>query len=243
MSKTFYMPGEQRAAKVGELFATIARRYDLINDIQSFGLHRAWKRRLLRLAEPRAGERALDLCCGTGDLALALAARGVQTVGLDFSEPMLEVAREKSKFQIPNSKAEFIHGDAQRIPFPENAFDLLTIGYGLRNLADLDAGLRDMFRVTKPGGRLLVLEFGKPDNSAWRGIYFGYLKFFLPIFGKVFCGNAAAYSYILESLKHYPAQQEVAERMQAQGWQNVRVFNLMGGIMSIQRAEKQRSAE
>jgi len=234
----FYMRGEQRAAKVGELFATIARRYDLINDVQSFGLHRVWKRRLLRLAEPRAGERALDLCCGTGDLALALAARGVHAVGLDFSEPMLEVAKEKAEGRKQKAEVKFVHGDAQRIPFPENAFDLLTIGYGLRNLADLDAGLRDMFRVTKPGGRLLVLEFGKPDNTAWRGIYFGYLKFLLPFFGKVFCGNAAAYAYILESLKHYPAQQEVAERMRAQGWRNVRVFNLMGGIMSIHRAEK-----
>ena len=234
----FYMRGEQRAAKVGELFATIARRYDLINDVQSFGLHRVWKRRLLRLAEPRAGERALDLCCGTGDLALALAARGVHAVGLDFSEPMLEVAKEKAEGRKQKAEVKFVHGDAQRIPFPENAFDLLTIGYGLRNLADLDAGLRDMFRVTKPGGRLLVLEFGKPDNTAWRGIYFGYLKFLLPFFGKVFCGNAAAYAYILESLKHYPAQQEVTERMRAQGWRNVRVFNLMGGIMSIHRAEK-----
>jgi len=238
MSNMFYMRGEQRAAKVGELFATIARRYDLINDVQSFGLHRVWKRRLLRLAEPRAGERALDLCCGTGDLALALAARGVHAVGLDFSEPMLEVAKEKAEGRKQKAEVKFVHGDAQRIPFPENAFDLLTIGYGLRNLADLDAGLRDMFRVTKPGGRLLVLEFGKPDNTAWRGIYFGYLKFLLPFFGKVFCGNAAAYAYILESLKHYPAQQEVTERMRAQGWRNVRVFNLMGGIMSIHRAEK-----
>jgi demethylmenaquinone methyltransferase/2-methoxy-6-polyprenyl-1,4-benzoquinol methylase len=238
MSKTFYIPGEERAAKVGELFATIARRYDLINDIQSFWLHRAWKRRLLRMAELHAGERALDLCCGTGDLALALAARGVQTVGLDFSEPMLEVAREKSKVQSPKSKVEFVHGDAQKIPFPDKSFDLLTIGYGLRNLADLDAGLRDMFRVTKPGGRLLVLEFGKPDNALWRGIYFTYLKLFLPVFGKLFCGNAAAYAYILESLKHYPAQRGVAEKMRAQGWENVQIVNLMGGVMSIHRAEK-----
>ena len=238
MGNTFYMPGERRAEKVGELFAAIARRYDRINDVQSFGLHRMWKRKLLNLAEARAGERGLDLCCGTGDLALALAARGVETTGLDFSEPMLEVAREKSKVQIPKFKVAFVHGDAQRIPFPENAFDLLTIGYGLRNLADLDAGLRDMLRVTKPGGRLLALEFGKPDNSIWRGLYFGYLRFFLPIFGKLFCGNSAAYAYILESLKHYPSQGEAAERMRAVGWQNVRVFNLMGGVMSIHRAEK-----
>ncbi|HEY2082703.1 MAG TPA: bifunctional demethylmenaquinone methyltransferase/2-methoxy-6-polyprenyl-1,4-benzoquinol methylase UbiE [Verrucomicrobiae bacterium] len=238
MTNKFYTPGEQRAAKVGELFATIAGRYDLINDIQSFGMHRLWKRRVLRLARVRPGERALDLCCGTGDLALALAKKGADVTGLDFSEPMLRVAREKSKVQSPKSKVEFICGDAQRIPFPDEAFDILTIGYGLRNLADLDVGLRDMRRVTKPGGRLVALEFAKPDNSAWRAIYFGYLKIFLPIFGKIFCGNAAAYGYILESLKNYPAQQAVAARMRDLGWQNVRVINLMGGIMSIHYAEK-----
>jgi demethylmenaquinone methyltransferase/2-methoxy-6-polyprenyl-1,4-benzoquinol methylase len=246
MTNKFYTPGEQRAAKVRELFAAIASRYDLINDIQSFGLHRAWKRRLLRLARVQPGERALDLCCGTGDLALALAQRGAEVTGLDFSEAMLRVARAKSsasaqpEAQSPKSQIEFICGDAQKIPFADETFDVLTIGYGLRNLADLDAGLKDMWRVTKPGGRLLVLEFGKPNNSAWRAIYFGYLKLLLPVFGRIFCGNAAAYGYILESLKHYPAQKAVAERMRASGWQNVQVIDLMGGTMSIHCAEKKK---
>jgi demethylmenaquinone methyltransferase/2-methoxy-6-polyprenyl-1,4-benzoquinol methylase len=153
---------------------------------------------------------------------------------------MLQVAKEKSaRFeQRSKTKVEFIRGDAQQIPFPDDSFDLLTIGYGLRNLADLDAGLRDMWRVTKPGGRLVALEFGKPPNAAWRGIYFSYLKFMLPIFGKIFCGNSAAYAYILESLNHYPAQQAVAAKMTELGWRNVRVFNLIGGVMSIHCAEK-----
>ena len=238
MTNEFYKPGEERAARVSALFATVARRYDLINDIQSFGLHRVWKRRLLGFAHAHPGERALDLCCGTGDIALALAKQGAEVVGLDFSEPMLQVALEKLKKQSPKAKVEFIRGDAQQIPFPENSFDVLTIGYGLRNLANLDAGLRDMLRVTKPGGRLLVLEFGKPANSLWRTIYFGYLKFFLPIFGKLFCGNSAAYAYILESLKHYPTQKGVAAKMAELGWQNVSIINLIGGIMSIHSAEK-----
>jgi demethylmenaquinone methyltransferase/2-methoxy-6-polyprenyl-1,4-benzoquinol methylase len=238
VTNKFYIPGEQRAVKVGELFAAIAGRYDLINDIQSFGLHRLWKRRVLRLTGARPGNRALDLCCGTGDLALGLAKRGAQVTGLDFSEAMLRVAREKSKVQSPKSKVDFVCGDAQQIPFPDETFDVLTIGYGLRNLSDLDAGLREMWRVTKPGGRLVALEFAKPDNAAWRAMYFSYLKFFLPIFGKIFCGNAAAYSYILESLKHYPAQQAVATRLRDLGWQNVQVINLMGGVMSIHYAEK-----
>jgi demethylmenaquinone methyltransferase/2-methoxy-6-polyprenyl-1,4-benzoquinol methylase len=238
MTNEFYSPGEQRAAKVAQLFATVARRYDLINDVQSFGFHRVWKHQLLRLANVQPGEHALDLCCGTGDLAFGLAKQGAQVVGLDFSEPMLQVATEKAKAHQFKTPVQFIRGDAQQISFPENSFDLLTIGYGLRNLANLDAGLKDMCRVTKPGGRLLALEFGKPNNRAWRGVYFGYLKFLLPVFGKIFCGNSAAYAYILESLKHYPAQEEVAARMRATGWHTVRVTNLMGGIMSIHSAEK-----
>src|SRR5437762_8256077 len=127
MINTYYQPGDERAAKVGDLFAAIAPRYDLINDIQSFGLHRAWKRRLVRLAAPQPGERALDLCCGTGDLAFALAQGGAEVVGLDFSEPMLTVARKKCMVQSANSKLQisnstiasptFLHGDAQRVPF------------------------------------------------------------------------------------------------------------------------------
>src|ERR1051325_4319519 len=149
MANEFYRPGEQRAAKVGELFATIAPRYDLVNDAQSFGLHRIWKRKLIRLANVTPGERALDLCCGTGDLAFALAERGARVTGLDFSEAMLRVAIEKSKVRSSKFKVEFVRGDAQQIPFPENTFDIVTIGYGLRNLADLEAGIRGMLRVTK----------------------------------------------------------------------------------------------
>jgi len=245
VTNEYYQPGEERAAKVGQLFATIARRYDLINDIQSFGIHRRWKKRVLKLARIQAGERALDLCCGTGDITFALEKKGAEVTGLDFSEPMLEVAREKAarihasaNANSPAARIQFIQGDAQRIPFPEDAFDVLTIGYGLRNLADLDAGLRDMLRVTKPGGRLVALEFGKPANAVWRAIYFGYLKFMLPIFGKIFCGNSAAYAYILESLSYYPAQQGVAEKLAQLGWRNIRVINLLGGVMSIHYAEK-----
>jgi demethylmenaquinone methyltransferase/2-methoxy-6-polyprenyl-1,4-benzoquinol methylase len=245
MTNEYYKPGEERAEKVGQLFATIARRYDLINDIQSFGIHRLWKRRVLRLARIQPGERALDLCCGTGDIAFALARKGVDVTGLDFSEPMLKVAREKlGRFNLAgggksfSGRVQFLQGDAQKIPFSDNSFDVVTIGYGLRNLADLEAGLRDMLRVTKLGGRFVALEFGKPANGLWRGIYFSYLKFMLPVFGKVFCGDSAAYGYVLESLSHYPAQQGVADKLIQLGWRNVRVINLLGGVMSIHYAEK-----
>ena len=243
MPDTFFDSGEQRAAKVHDLFARIAPRYDLINDLQSFGLHRYWKRRLIQMAGARPGARALDVCCGTGDIAFALARCGAGVVGLDFGERMLgEAEGRKSKVQSPKSKVSgnapyFIRGDAQRIPFADKTFDIVTVGYGLRNLASWETGLQEMRRVAKSGGRLLALDFGKPENGIWRGIYFGYLKLFVPWLGRVFCGNAAAYAYILESLKHYPAQLEVARKMREMGLVNVRVVNLLGGAMSINYGE------
>jgi demethylmenaquinone methyltransferase / 2-methoxy-6-polyprenyl-1,4-benzoquinol methylase len=241
VSNAFYVPGEQRAAKVNDLFARIARRYDLINDLQSFGLHRLWKRRVVKLAKIKNSDDALDLCCGTGDLALALAQRGAETTGLDFSPQMLEVAQirrqKNSKFKTQNLK--FIQGDAQQIPFPENSFDIVTVGYGLRNLTSWERGLDEMFRVAKPGARLIVLDFGKPANALWRAFYFAHLKCSVPLIGLLFCGNAQAYAYILESLKNYPAQLAVAEKMRGLKLANVRVINLLGGAMAINYGEKQ----
>ena len=239
MSNAYYAPGDQRAAKVNALFARIARRYDFLNDLQSFGLHRLWKRRVVRLAQIKSGDRALDLCCGTGDISFALARGGAATTGLDFSQQMLEVAVQRQshlKSQISNLK--FLQGDAQQLPFPENSFDIVTVGYGLRNLTSWERGLDEMWRVARPGARLIVLDFGKPANALWRGLYFAHLKMSVPLMGWLFCGDASAYAYILESLKHYPAQLAVAEKMRALKLENVRVINLLGGAMAINCGEK-----
>jgi demethylmenaquinone methyltransferase / 2-methoxy-6-polyprenyl-1,4-benzoquinol methylase len=234
MAKTYYEPGAERANKVNELFTRIAGRYDLINDLQSFGLHRYWKKRVVKKARPRPGETALDLCCGTGDIALELARKGAEVRGVDFSERMLEIARERqTKAGTAFARMQFISGDAQNTPFPEATFDIITIGYGLRNLASWETGLREMHRLAKPGGRLVILEFGKPENRIWRGVYETYLKLFSPALGLVFCGDPAAYSYILESLKHYPGQRVVGEKMQELDLENVQVIDLLGGAMSI----------
>jgi ubiquinone/menaquinone biosynthesis methyltransferase len=253
MASTYFDPGDQRAAKVQELFGQIAPRYDLINDLQSFGLHRYWKRRVIELARPEPGQRALDLCCGTGDLAQALARRGAHVAGLDFSVEMLQAAQRRGAQTRETATATLVHAprstlhaptppsflraDALHIPFADHAFDIITVGYGLRNLADWAGGLREMQRVAKPGGRLVVLDFGKPDNALWRGLYFGYLRLFVPCLGQIFCGDARAYAYILESLKHYPAQHGVAAKMQELGLINVKIISLLGGAMSINYGE------
>lgn len=238
MSNAFYAPGPDRAAKVGSLFTAIAKRYDFINDVQSFRLHRRWKRLVADLAAIRPGNRALDVCCGTGDLALALAARGAVVVGLDFSEAMLAVAESKKHEPAPHRQPRFLQGDAQNIPFPAGSFDVITVGYGLRNLSDWEMGLKEMVRVARPGARLLVLDFGKPDNALWRAVYFAYLRLVVPMFGLVFCRNADAYGYILESLKHYPAQRGVEAKMRELGLKDVRIINFLGGAMSINFGRK-----
>ena len=240
MSNVFYTPGEQRAARVNDLFAAIARRYDLLNDLQSFGWHRHWKRRVAKLAAVPPGGRALDVCCGTGDIAFALARRGAEVTGLDSSREMLEVAEARrlksSKPRVQNPI--FIQGDAQEIPFPDETFAAVTVGYGLRNLTRWEAGLGEMQRVARPGARLIVLDFGKPANALWRKIYFAHLRRSVPLIGRWFCGNADAYAYILESLKHYPEHLAVAEKMRELKLVNVRVINLLGGAMAINYGEK-----
>ncbi len=228
----YFTPGDQRAASVNALFAAIATRYDRINDIQSLGLHRRWKRRMVELANVKPGNLALDVCCGTGDIARALAGRGARVTGLDFSQEMLSVAKSREAVGQPSS-VDYQHGDAMKIPFPNASFDVVTVGYGLRNLADWEIGLSEMVRMAKPGARLLVLDFGKPDNSLWRAAYFSYLRVCVPLFGLLFCRNAAAYAYILESLKHFPAQRGVETKMHALGLTEVRIHNLLGGAMSI----------
>jgi demethylmenaquinone methyltransferase / 2-methoxy-6-polyprenyl-1,4-benzoquinol methylase len=236
MANKFYSPGAQQAGRVRDLFATVAARYDLVNDLQSFGLHRLWKRQLIRQARPAPADQALDLCCGTGDVTFALERAGCVVVGLDFSAPMLEVARARR--QRGGLRASLLRGDALVLPFADDQFDMVTISYGLRNVADFEGALREMVRVLRPGGRLLVLDFGKPPNPLWRAVYFAYLRFAVPVLGRIFCGDSQTHAYILESLRNYPAQEGVARAMHALNCTNVGVTNLLGGMMSINYGEK-----
>jgi len=224
----FYQADEHRAEKVRELFATIARRYDLLNDIMSLGLHRRWKRRLVELAgQPRD---VLDLCCGTGDIALRFRAR---VVGVDFTEEMLRVAVARG-----HSAISWIRADALRLPFADNSFDAVTVGYGLRNLSDIGQGLHEILRVLRPGGKLVTLDFGKPESPTLRALYFGYLRAVLPILGRIFCGDPDTHGYILTSLQDYPAQRGIKELMASRGWSDCGFEEFWVGSMAINYGTK-----
>jgi demethylmenaquinone methyltransferase/2-methoxy-6-polyprenyl-1,4-benzoquinol methylase len=152
---------------------------------------------------------------------------------------MLAIAAARQRqLKFPRPGLNFLPGDAQQLPFPDHTFDIVTISYGLRNLADWERCVDEMFRVARPGARLVVLDFGKPANAVWRAVYFTHLRLSVPLIGWLFCGNARAYAYILESLKNYPAQPAVAEKMRALKLNNVRVINLLGGAMAINYGEK-----
>jgi demethylmenaquinone methyltransferase/2-methoxy-6-polyprenyl-1,4-benzoquinol methylase len=238
MAESYYNPGAERATKVRQLFSRIANRYDLLNDLQSFGLHRQWKRRVVALAALKPNQKALDVCCGTGDLTFGLAESGAEVLGLDFTNEMLARAALR-KSRKPGQNVSFIQGDAQSLPFENASFDSVTVGYGLRNLADWQKGLAEMVRVVRPGGRVVVLEFGKPSWKPWRAVYFGYLRLLVPILGWAAAGDRRAYSYILESLQQYPGQVAVENAMRELGLGSLRTFNILGGAMSINYGVKE----
>ena len=224
--------------KVDRLFGAIAARYNLVNDIQSLGLHRVWKRRVVALANLNEGETGLDLCCGTGDIAIGLAKRGGSIVGMDLNRPMLNQAAA-CLAKRGEQRVSLAQADALNLPLGDHTLDLVTIGYGLRNLANMEDGLREITRVLKPGGRLLILDFGKPANRLLRSSYYLYLAWMLPVFGWLCCGNASAYAYILDSLKKYPAQKGVAAKLGFLGYKSVQIIDIMGGTMSFHVAIKQ----
>jgi demethylmenaquinone methyltransferase / 2-methoxy-6-polyprenyl-1,4-benzoquinol methylase len=223
----------ERAPKVRAMFSRLAWRYDLINDLMSLGMHRRWKRETVRLAlSGRTRPRVLDLCCGSGDLCFLAEGRGAGRVtGADFTLPMLAVARRRAA--ACSSRSRFVQADALALPFAAASFDVITISYGLRNIADIARALGEMRRVLAPGGRAVVLDFGKPDNAAAGAIYRGMLRAMMPVVGWLFHGDPETYMYIPESLERYPAQRGVDQLMQAAGFTDVRHENRLLGTMGI----------
>lgn len=223
---------------VRTLFATIADRYDLITVLLSYGRDRYWKRRLVSMADARPDGSALDLATGTGDIAFALSARSARVVGLDVTFRMIELARAKRQ-QRPAPL--FLVGDMQALPFAADSFDLVTTGYGLRNVPNLTTALDEVSRVLKPGGQLLSLDFNRPANAVVRGVYLSYLTVIGSALGWMLHRDPDTYRYIPASIKRYPGAAGVARLMKERGFTNVRHYSVLGGLMAIHRGYKRGS--
>ena len=214
------------AVTVREMFGAIAARYDLLNRILSLGTDRSWRRRACEELAVAPGELAADLCCGTGDLALALARRGAVVVGADFSRQMLSIARAKGLARIAEA-------DGLRLPFPDGRLDLATVAFGVRNLADLEAGLREIHRVLKPGGRVGILEFAAPPSPVFRPIYLAYLRWVVPALGAIVSGRRSAYAYLASSIQGFPDQSRMEGILRAAGFARVRHVDFAAGIAAL----------
>ena len=215
---------------VRTLFDTIADRYDLITVLLSYGQDRRWKRRLVAQAAARPGERALDLAAGTGDIALALADAGARVTALDLTHRMLELARAK------DPSLACVTADMMALPFPDASMDLVTTGYGLRNVPILDGALREIARVLRPGGRFLSLDFERPAGRLLRGAYLGYLSVVGGAVGTVLHGDPDTYRYIPASLARYPGAAGVGRLLAATGFEQVAITPLLGGLMALHAA-------
>jgi demethylmenaquinone methyltransferase / 2-methoxy-6-polyprenyl-1,4-benzoquinol methylase len=226
---------DKRPGDVAAMFDGLAGRYDLLNDVLSVGQDRRWRRVVAAAVGAGPGERVLDLAAGTGTSSLAFTGAGAQCVACDFSLGMLRVGKQRAAGQ-PSSRVSFVAGDALDIPFGNQSFDAVTISFGLRNVADPDAALAEMLRVTKPGGRLVICEFSHLPGRRLDAVYSRYLAAALPAVARRLTGSGAAYSYLAESIAEWPDQPALARRIAAAGWRGVRWRNLTMGVVAVHKA-------
>jgi demethylmenaquinone methyltransferase/2-methoxy-6-polyprenyl-1,4-benzoquinol methylase len=226
----------KQPADVAAMFDDVAARYDLVNDVLSLGQDRAWRKVVARAVAATQGERVLDVAAGTGTSSASFTTEGATCVACDFSLGMLrQGARQRGGAQVDGVR--FIAGDALALPFADESFDAVTISFGLRNVHDVDAALRDLLRVTKPGGRLVICEFSSPVWTPFRRLYDGYLGV-MPAIVKKVSSNPDSYVYLAESIRAWPAQSELAGRIAGAGWSGVAWRNLTGGIVAVHRASR-----
>jgi demethylmenaquinone methyltransferase / 2-methoxy-6-polyprenyl-1,4-benzoquinol methylase len=221
---------DKMPADVAAMFDAVARRYDVTNDVLSLGLDRRWRTAVVAAVDPRPGEVVLDLAAGTGTSSQPFADRGARVVPCDFSLGMLGVGKRA------RPALDFTAGDATRLPFADDTFDAVTISFGLRNVVDPDAALREMLRVTRPGGRLVVCEFSHPTWSPFRTVYVEYLMRALPPLARAVSSSPDAYVYLAESIRAWPDQQALAARIAGAGWSRPRWLNLTAGIVALHHA-------
>jgi len=229
--------GEQEAARwVRGMFGRVAHRYDLANHLLSFNIDKLWRAHTVRRVRPildRPGARVLDICCGTGDLVLALErnSSAVPILGSDFCHPMLVAAGEKVERR--QARAVLFESDALHLPIRDHSLDLITVAFGFRNLANYDAGLREMHRVLRPGGTAAILEFSQPPNRAFAALYNFYSRRILPVIGGMISGSRDAYTYLPESVRKFPSAPQLADSMRAAGFASVTYEYLTGGIVAL----------
>ncbi len=234
------VPWEEKQKKVAGVFHSVAQKYDVMNDLMSLGIHRVWKRFTIELSSVHQGQRVLDIAGGTGDLASKFA-RLVGPTGevvlADINDSMLKVGRERLTDKGIAGNVRYVQANAECLPFPDDYFDCITIAFGLRNVTDKDAALRSMYRVLKPGGQAMILEFSKPHKSL-SPLYDLYSFKLLPVMGKLVANDAASYQYLAESIRMHPDQETLKHMMEAAGFSQCDYHNLTGGIVALHRGYK-----
>ncbi|MYL19424.1 demethylmenaquinone methyltransferase [Halobacillus litoralis] len=234
------MDPQTKEERVHHVFEKIYERYDSMNSIISFQQHRLWRRDVMKRMNVQPGDTALDVCCGTGDWTMALAeavGSNGKVTGLDFSENMLSVGIKK-KLAGRVRQVEFLHGNAMALPFEDDQFDFVTIGFGLRNVPDYQQVLREMFRVVKPGGKVVCLETSQPTNPFFKRMYYLYFGNIMPLFGRIFARSYQEYSWLHESAKDFPGKKELKMMFEEAGLSNVIVKSYTGGVAAMHMGEK-----
>ena len=232
---------KEKAGRVAGVFHSVADNYDLMNDLMSAGIHRLWKHMTIEMSGVRKGHKVLDIAGGTGDLAAKfskIVGSEGSVVLADINESMLKVGRDRLIDRGITENVTFSQADAQYLPFPDDTFDVITIAFGLRNVTDKDMALRSMFRVLKPGGKLLILEFSKPTSSLLSKIYDTYSFNVLPRLGKVFANDNDSYKYLAESIRMHPDQSTLLQMLNSAGFENTDFHNMTGGVVALHRGIK-----
>ncbi len=232
------VPVQEKTALVGEVFTSVAGKYDLMNDLMSLGIHRLWKRDFIANSGIRLGQQVLDLAGGTGDISALLSKRvgsKGQVVLTDINNHMLEIGRQRLEDRGIAGNMDYALVNAESLPFASRSFDAVTIAFGLRNVTDKDAALREMHRVLRPGGRALILEFSQVQAEGLRKLYDQYSFSLLPKLGKMVAGDEDSYRYLAESIRQHPPQEELAGMMRSAGFEQVTYRDLTGGIVAIHR--------
>ncbi|WP_097459005.1 bifunctional demethylmenaquinone methyltransferase/2-methoxy-6-polyprenyl-1,4-benzoquinol methylase UbiE [Mangrovitalea sediminis] len=235
------VPVDEKAKRVADVFHSVAGKYDLMNDLMSMGIHRLWKRFTIELSGVRKGHRVLDIAGGTGDLTKRfseLVGDTGEVVLADINDSMLKVGRSRLIDEGYAGNIEYVQADAEHLPFPDSSFNVVSIAFGLRNVTDKDQALREMTRVLKPGGKLLVLEFSKPTIPMLSRAYDLYSFTALPMMGKLFAGDSESYKYLAESIRMHPDQETLKQMMGDAGLVNCKYHNMTGGIVALHAGVK-----